>query len=345
MKDMWLFRSNIPKLENYHSFKTLVEFKEKCHDFYLLMGIWFLENKHFDKFVVWRLQPKKRVEDKTFIIENREFIQKFVDDFSECFEYPKPSLTFFRGGFECYDKVVRTDQKFFSPSLYLGAGRRLFPQYNGKYDTILLESESDFNNKYNCLSFYKTTNSNIFKPLNYETKKYDLCWPCNFSSIRYKGQKFFISSVSNSKFLRGLKIVHSGNNPEVGKKLCKKYNVNNIKFMGWLERPKLNKLLNQSKFGIVTSNQNDGCPRISIEILNSGTPLLIRDQTRLLNYYKKSGVVKFSDNKIEAKIEKALLYHSKFQDKLLTSIENELSFDIICKKNWELWTKRVLSKT
>ncbi len=339
MKSGWLFRSNIPELEYYHSFKTLAEFKEKCHDFYPLMFLWFLENEYLDECIIWRLKPKQKVKDIIFNVKNKKFIQKFVNDFSECFKCPKPSLTFFRGGFKCYDEIVKRNQKFFGLSLYLGAGKRLFPQYGGKYDTILLESEFDFSNNHKFSPFYKTANPSIFKPLNINSKKYDLCWPNNFSQIRYKGQKFFISSISKSKFLRSLKIVHCGNNPEAGNKLCKKYNVNNIEFKGWLERPKLNKLLNQSKFGIVTSNQSDGCPRISTEILTSGTPLLIRNQTRILKYYKENGVVEFDDINVKTKIKEALLHYIKLHTKLLSSLEN-FSLNIICQKNWKIWVKK-----
>lgn len=340
MRRFWIFRSNLRILENYYNCKNLEDFKSKCWDFYLLQGLWYLENGYFDEFVVFRLGLKgSKLADIIFDINSRKFIQRWVNSFKEVYRYPSPDISFFRGGFPQYDEVVRENPRHFGKTLYLGAGKRLFPQYGGKYDTILLESELDFNNNHNCSPFYKTANPNIFKPLNINSKKYDLCWPNNFSQIRYKGQQFFISSISKSKLLRSLKIVHCGNSLEVGNKLCKKYNVNNIEFKGWLERPELNKLLNQSKFGIVTSNQSDGCPRISTEILTSGTPLLIRNQTRILDHYKENGVVEFDDINVETKIKEALLHHTKLHTKLLSSLE-KFSFDIICKKNWKIWTKK-----
>ena len=58
IKSMWLFRSNLRPLEYYHQFKSLEEFNEDCHDFYLMQGMWYLENGYLDEFVVWRLAPR-----------------------------------------------------------------------------------------------------------------------------------------------------------------------------------------------------------------------------------------------------------------------------------------------
>jgi len=338
MKRFWLFRSNLRIVEGYHIYKILEDFKNNCWDFYLLQGIYYLENNYFDEFVVFRLNPKgRRLQDIVFDINGKKFIQKWVDSFKEVYKYSSPDITMFRGGFLEYDEVVKENPVYFGKKLYLGAGRRLFPQYGGKYDVILLESERDFNKSYNCISFYKTANPNIFKPLFNQTKKYDLCLGCNYTQQKYKGQEFFISSISKSSFLKGLKIVHAGNEPDVGKELCRKYSVDNIEFVGWLERTELNKLLNQSKVGIVTSNLVDGCPRISTEILMSGTPLLIRDQTRLLRYYKQSGVVEFNDKNIEKKIIEVFSENENLVKEVMAIVNTRLSISTICRKNLDMW--------
>ena len=191
MRTIWLFRSNILELEYYHKYRDLETFENNCHDFYLLMLIWFLRNDCFDEAIVWRLS-KRKTRDIVFDVNGKKFIQRWVKSFKEVYEYPKPNISLFRGGFPEYDEVVREDFSFFNKKIYLGAGRRLFPQYGGKYDTILLEDERDFNKSYNYLPFYKTANPRIFKSLNFETKKYDLSWICNFTQMRHKGQKFFI---------------------------------------------------------------------------------------------------------------------------------------------------------
>src|SRR4030042_3854248 len=293
MKSFWIFRTNLRQLEYYHSIKDLETFKKECHDFYLLMGVWFLENNIVDEVIVWRLNPKVKISDIEFVVNEKKFIQKFVDDFSVCFSYPKPYITFWRGGFAEYDALTLSRSDFFSPrSFYLAAGKRTFPQYGGKYDRILVESDSNLSK--GIWPFYKTSNQEIFKPLNLQ-KKYDVCWICNFTQLKFKGQKFFIDQISKSKFLKKLSICHVGNNPQVGISLCKKYNVFNISFLGYLSRLKINEILNMSKFGLVTSSSIDGCPRVITEVMCTGTPVLIREQTKLLDYYKKFGVVVFSD--------------------------------------------------
>jgi len=337
-KTMFLFRSNLRILEGYHKYTNLEDFKLKCWDFYLLFPLWLLENDYFDEVVIWRLQPKKFQGDIIFNLpDGKKYIQRWIKSFQEIFKYSKPSLSFFRGGFSEYDHITKQNPEFFGTKLYLGAGKRVTPQYGGIYDKILVESEEELKNIKNSIPFYKTTNPNIFKPLNLD-KIYDICWSCNFTQIRHKGQEFFISSISKSPFLKSLKIIHTGNKYEVGKELCKKYNVTNIEFVGWLDRYELNKTLNQSKVGIVTSNKEDGCPRISSEILMSGTPLNLRKQTRLLDYYK-GGVVRFEDSKISKVVNMVLDNYNKYSKDVLKSIKDELSFEKICKKNMDLWTK------
>ena len=335
MKTFWIFRTNLRPIEYYHSIKDFQTFKKECHDFYLLMGIWFLENNIFDEVVVWRLKPKGGVVDIEFIVNGKKFIQKFVDDFSDCFSYPKPFITFWRGGFEEYDKLTSTRSNFFSPrSFYLAAGKRTLPLYGGKYDRILVESNPDLSK--GIWPFYKTANQEIFKPLEPQ-KKYDVCWICNFTQLKFKGQDFFIEQISKSKFLEELQICHVGNNPEVGAALCKKYKVSNIKFLGYLSRPQINEVLNMSSFGLVTSNTIDGCPRVITEVMCSGTPLLIRSQTKLLDYYKKFGVVVFNDNEVEKKFEQAFKTYNFLKSETDINVHDLLTMEKVCKKNLEYW--------
>jgi len=302
MRRFWLFRSNIRELEYYHKYKDLETFKRNCHDYYMLLPIWLLENDYFDEVIIFRLQPKNKVDDIIFTINNKKYIQKFVNNLSECFDFQKPDIAFFRGGFKEYDEITKTKKSFFPLALYLGAGRRITPQWGGKYDVLLIEDERDFIDYRKCMPFYKTASPNIFRPYLINSVKWDICWPCNFTQIKYKGQLEFIKMISQRPALKQYKIVHCGNKPEIGKKLCKQFKVTNIKFLGSVDRPTLNKVLNQSKFGLNLSNVHDGCPRVSTEILMSGTPLLIKDSVRLLKFFKNKGVIEINDTNIVSKI-------------------------------------------
>ncbi len=339
MRNFWLFRSDIKSLEYYHQYKDLETFEKNCHDFYLLQCLYFLKKGYFDGVTIWRLSnnPPPPI---VFIVNKRVFTQMWVRNFEETLEYARPVVSFWRGGFKEYDQVTKINPKFFGRKLYLGAGRRTTPQWGGKYDLILVENERDLRRAEYYVPFYKTASPEIFKPLN-SMVEFDICWPCNFSQIAQKGQEFFIREISKSRILRNLKIVHCGNKPAVGKNLCKKYRVNNIKFMGSLERPKLNEVLNRSKVGIVLSNKRDGCPRILTEIIMSGTPLLVRNTTRFLNYYKNSelGVVEFNEHNMEQKIIGVRNKWVENKKKILAAINTEFSFAKICEKNIEMWQK------
>ncbi|MGD2072473.1 MAG: glycosyltransferase [Candidatus Thorarchaeota archaeon] len=338
MRSFWLFRTNLKALEYYHQYKDLETFEKNCHDFYLLQGLWFLRNDYFDEVIIWRLS-KKDIPPTIFNVNGKKFSQIWVKSFEQTLEYPKPKISFWRGGFPEYDRVTKAHPKFFGKKLYLGAGRRITPQWGGKYSALLMEDEKDFKKGYKCLPFYKTASPEIFKPPSFSYLDYDICWPCNFKQITQKGQEFFIRSIGKSKKLKQLRIVHCGNSPKAGKTLCKKYGVKNIEFMGSLERLKLNEVLNKSKFGIVTSNRNDGCPRILTEILMSGTPLLVRNKTRFLEYYKGRGVIVFNDENITNKIIYAIEDRKQHYFDIKAAIKNELSFSSICEKNINLWKK------
>ena len=339
MNSFWLFRSDLRILESYHQYTSLEEFKKHCWDFYLLQGIYFLENNYFDEVIIWRLQPKIKQKEIVFNINGKRFIQRWVDNFNEIVKYPKADISFFRGGFKEYDILTQQHSKHLGLKLYLSAGIRILPQWKGIYDYILIESEREFNIVNNCIPFYKTANPLIFKPLNLQ-KKYDICWPCNWTQERYKGQESFIKMVSNSTYLKKLKIIHIGNQPLKGQNMCKKYKVENIEFIGHTNRESLNVYLNQSKLGLVTSNLTDGCPRISTEILMSGTPLVISETTRLLSLYKQSeGVSETTEITMSYGILRILTNLSYAQNCINIKIKNEISFDKLCKKNIENWQK------
>jgi hypothetical protein len=339
MNSFWLFRSNIRKNEYYHDIKDLKTFKNQCHDFYLLMPIWFLENNYFDEVIIWRLTETPQ-EDIIFDVCGRPFIQRWVSDFSECLKYPKPMISFWRGGFQEYDTVVSKSPDHFGLRLYLGAGRRIIPVFGGSYHRILLEDDNDIRQLQHLhpIPFYKTANPNIFKPLNLE-KEYDICWPANFEQLKYKGQDYFMGLVGACPFLMNFKIVHCGNKVEVAKEMSKKYCTSNITFAGSVSREDLNILLNRSKIGVNMSNGQDGCPRTSTEILMSGTPLLMKESVRLLEYYKQKGVIVSSDRMMIKKLKAAVADYETLYNQVLEARNNELSFEKICEKNIEIWLK------
>ena len=337
MRRFYLFRTNLTNLESYHSITDLETFKKECWDFYLLMCLNFLENNYFDEVIVWRM-CKNSKPDIVFEVNGKKFIQRWVQNFNEVFRAHSADISFFRGGFPEYCQITNSNQDFFGLKLYLAAGKRLSPQYGGIYDKILIECEEDDNKNSHCIPFYKTANPNIFKPLN-TPKDYDLCIVSNFTQLKYKGTDLIISQIPRREFYQNLKICHIGNNPDVGEKLCKQYGVKNIDFLGKKDRFGVNEVLNKSKFAIVASSKEDGCPRVITESLCSGTPLFLKSETRLLEYYKKYGVVPF-DN--QGNLFRAFAIGYDRYDEIKESLQknlDRLSMDTICKMNLDLWRK------
>lgn len=340
MKRLWIFRSDIRALEYYHSYKDFDTFEQNCHDFYLMMGVEMLKMGEFDEVTIWRLHPPKKQSHYTLDINGKRFVQRWVDDFKQCVDYPKfnygkPDVSFFRGGFKEYCDLMKAKGKSLGKTLYLGAGKRTTPQYGGKYNKILVEDERELIN--GRIPFFKTCNPFIFRRLN-KTPVYDICFISNFSQVKMKGQKFVIKEISKSKYLQTLKIVHLGNNPNEGRRIAKQYGVSNIIFKGWVDRPTANRILNQCYLGVVASTLQDGCPRVSTEILCSGTPLLIRDTTRLLPYYKKYGVVEFNDNNFEERVKHAIYIYNTLYKELGKNMDR-LSYKKICEKNIKVWNQ------
>jgi hypothetical protein len=338
MRRFWLFRSNIRHLEYYHEFRDLETFKKKCHDYYMLFPLWLLEKGYFDEVTIWRLTNKSIDSTIRFNVNGKKYIQRWVNNFHDTLRYPPPEMSFWRGGFPEYDFVTRDKPEHFGKKIYLGAGRRVFPQWGGKYDMFLMEDERDIIKNANCVPFYKTASPQIFHPLKKDIK-WDICWPCNFTQLKYKGQKLFISQISKDSNLQRLKIAHCGNESEVGKDLCTKFGVSNIKFFGYINRERLNELLNESKFGLNLSNDIDGCPRVSTEILMSGAPLIIRDKTRLLKDFRKKGVVEVCEKNIPHKVMWALDHYSNLKNDVADVINSVLSFDHTNQKNIDIWKK------
>lgn len=335
--EFWLFRSNLRNFEDYHQYSNLEDFENNNWDFYLGQCLWLLRNTKFEIVTIWRLSKSPK-DDIIFELPNKKlFIQRFVPNFDKCFKYKSPIISFWRGGFSEYDFVIQKKPNFFGTKLYLGASKRKYPSFNGLYNKVLVEADEDI--KKHCIPFYKIGLPKIFYPIENSEKIFDICWPNNFTQLKFKGQEYFINRISKSDFLKSLKIVHVGNEQDIGKRLCRKYKVENIEFVGKKNRHELNEYLNHSKFGLVTSNLIDGCPRISTEILATGTPLLIRNLTRLLNYYKLKSIRIFDDSNLEKVFIKSFNKYEELRQKNLEYLKSEFNFDNICQMNFNLWLK------
>jgi len=345
---LWIFRSNLRIFEYYHKINNLAEFKEKCHDFYLLLGLELLRTQRVQKeVIIWRQTPPNvKPFEILFSVKSNNgsvafFRQKFVSNFSDCFLNEKPDITLFRGGFPEYDDLVKRDKEFFGLSLYLPTGIRVKPIYGGSYDEILIESLSDFSSG---VPFYKTANPEVFfhQKHSLKPKEFDLILPSNFSNSKQKGQEYFITQVvAISSFLKSLKILHAGNEPSKGTQICNKVNVTNIHFLGWQSRKTLNFLFNKSKFVVITSTKLDGCPRTLTEAMCSGTPVCVYKDTRALPYYEN--IPGFERFETASDLER-IIKDNEIKE-VIVDPQRKLDFSTIVEKNFSLWFKSLAKKS
>ena len=347
MKTFYLFRSNLRHLEYYHKYTELKEFEAKCHDFYLLFPLELLKMGKYDKVIIWRLTNKPR-KDITFKFKNELgkkvlFIQKFCyRSFDEVFAYDRPDVSIFRGGFKEYDNLINRSPGFFGKTFYLGASRRFLPSYGGNYDVILYESVKDLplnytNSQYIYKPFYKTANPKIFFPK--DTKpEFDIIWPWKYTSDHRKGEKFFLKAIKDHSGLQQLKIYHCGNEVKKARKLFASFGVTNIICDDIKHYHDMNDVINNGICGILTSDKEDGCPRLSTEILSCGIPLLIRDKTRILDYYNGSGNIGYTDaNELYSKFMFIKENRKSIMKSLRKRLKKDLSIREICLENIAEW--------
>jgi len=351
MKIFYLFRSNLRHPEYYHKYKTLSEFEYNCHDFYLLFPLELLKMGKYDKVIIWRLTDIPR-DDIVFKFKNEIgtkgiFIQKFCTrSFDEAFSLPRPDVSVFRGGFQEYDSVINKIPGFFGKTFYLGASRRLTPQYGGEYDIILYESELDLSStesksKFIFKRFFKTTNPKIFYHDDNIKPEFDIIWPWKYTSDHRKGEHFFLESIKKHSGLHGLrqlKIYHCGNEPKKAKKLFDSYGVSNIICDDIKHYHDMSDIINNGICGLLTSDKEDGCPRLSTEILSCCVPLLIRNKTRLLDYYNGFGRFNYIDgNDLYNKFMFIKENRSEIVDRLKIRVRKDLSLREICNMNVKEW--------
>ncbi|MFW6173368.1 MAG: glycosyltransferase [Elusimicrobiota bacterium] len=216
---------------------------------------------------IWYAGGKRRVKYR------QDFIERWIPRLS-CTKYDfRPDIIFARGGFKGYDQVMKRNKGAFK--IYYGAGKRFYPVSSfKKYHLILNDTKNQLKKtkslfpRSNVQFMLKPAADNIFKPVNNVKKKYDIIQVANENKKRdIKGHAFAISHVpENMKFIK------------VGIALKKTKNKNkHIIFTNWIPRKKIPMLYSQSKVAIVCCNNVDSAPRVLVEAMACGCPVLVLD--------------------------------------------------------------------
>jgi len=136
-------------------------------------------------------------------------------------------------------------------------------------NVILVDDPSRKLEGVRCFEFTKFADETIFRPLGLE-KRYDLCFIGTFAQRDKKGQLEF-ARLANKK----RKAVFVGEHADVEAVKELRHIWPSCEIAGLVSKKQVNEILNRSKVSVVYSRANDAAPRVIVESLASGTPVLI----------------------------------------------------------------------
>jgi len=211
---------------------------------------------------------------------------------------------------------VRGDKKEYSPwiragvwkrRIFYGASSYYFPYRTYGYDGILVDENTHYKKIKESytrplpLKFIKPANEEVFRKLGDIPKKYDICV---FSTLHKSPQTFrkLYALFPSLQYV----IIGRDNLNEIEdlKDFC------NITFAGFIPHSEANKLLNQSKIGVVLS-EKDGAPRVIIESMSAGLPQLLNEKLVIgKSYLNENTGCFFGESNLKEKVEELL---SKYQ--------------------------------
>lgn len=200
-----------------------------------------------------------------FMYDKRNRVLKFING---DVDISNTKICFSRGGFPWQAEFIRKNK--FKFIIRYGAGRRIFPEQNIKYDLILVDSGKqkrlikEKNKSYPVELFIKPA-AKHFKYIDVE-KKYDICFIAKDEQASFKGVRWVYNTVPKS-----IKVLHIGSNGMYSPP-------RNVTCMR-IDRIDMPEYINMCKIGVVPYwNEIDSCPRIIPEMMACGVPVLCSDQ-------------------------------------------------------------------
>ena len=192
-------------------------------------------------------------------------------------QVPAVDALFVRGDRECHLPLLRSSQArrlFF----YAASGRGI-PRYWTRFHGILVDDmrhESIVRRYYPgayIAPFMKTAVPEVFRPLAEEEKLFDVCLVGDLATAR-KNLPCLTDVIAN---LPQVKFVICGKKPDprLAEKLGSR--PGQITCPGFVPHEQLNRIYNQSKLGLLTSNESDASPRVILEFMAAGLPALANE--------------------------------------------------------------------
>lgn len=151
--------------------------------------------------------------------------------------------------------------------------------------------------------FFKCADETVFYPIENHYKEYDLLFAGNFVRDDKKGQLEFARAIS-----KDFKIAFAGSimNDEIYNQVREV--LPDADYFIDISKDELNILFNKSRICIINSKKTDAVPRITVEALAAGTPILVNKRCISQKYIKSgiSGEV-FHIDKLNQTIEEMLV--------------------------------------
>lgn len=204
------------------------------------------------------------------------------------------------GNHLCDILFVRADRELFLPVLksgiarrtvFYGASSRGIPRHWKRFHAILVDDEShipivrQFYPQAYITPFLKTAAPETFFPIQHTQKEYDICiagkfvegMPNTFEDIKAvldkcSGLRIVICGETDESFIQQL--------PDSD---------NNVTLTGRVSRQQLNTIFNTSKLALLTEARVDAAPRVLLEYMASGVPILANRKLMSVKKFMLSG--------------------------------------------------------
>ena len=189
----------------------------------------------------------------------------------------EPDVLFVRGDKKVHVPLLRSLSA--RRTLFYGASTRGIPRYWSRFHGILVDDigqESVVRRYYPGAyvgEFLKTAPPDIFHPLPNEAKQFDVCIVANMASPHKK----LVDMIDVVRSLPDVTFVICGSfDADMERRLGGR--PGQVTCKGIISRPELNRVFNQSRLAVVPSGHTDAAPRVLLEFMAAGLPMLINEQ-------------------------------------------------------------------
>lgn len=253
-------------------------------DFYCLLAKSMVDQGFFDQSEVWIGGDES---NEGVVYESDGFKVRLFRSLENTTDY-NPDVLFTRGGYSEYIPVLERYKD--AIKIYWCGGKNNVPVLPGKWDIILYTNEKlvpQFGSS-KPVKMLKGA-AEVFHPLE-EEKIYDLCYVANINRP-VKNHKLLLDALR--KIDKRLKVIlvgethdclpkYPGHATEM-LKIARSLD-HNISTPGHQAKEEVNRIMNQSKFGIICSEVSDS-PRVLVEYLAAGIPVLCNKNLMDYSYY------------------------------------------------------------